>query len=373
MAAVSRMARKGLPSAQSLLGTWTIPVLIALLEGLTHFGIWHGDSIGYVNIVKLFRGTASVEEAQVVHWHGILRPVVPFLALPLSYVMSYRDALATVNLGFLVLGTSFAFLFASKFVNDRVGSISGVCFASAVPTLIFGAAVLTDGPAYATEIVALYFVLFVLEEKRDLRTSLLTGALIGIAVLTKETNFIVLIFLFLRFFLHKDRLKASNLMLILLVGTVIPLVWSQLVGYNYLGFYEQGLAYNTPGYKGVLVQPGLFVLSTVRAFRLCLPFALIGFFVVDDDRFKTLCELLISVGILLVLWPTAPELRFTFLTFPAVVPLAAFGIDEASEVLARRPWFHKLSKTSWLVLFLLAIVIYTNVATLNSYFRTPLG
>ena len=348
-------------------------MLFALLEGLTHFGIWHGDSNGYVSIVKLFRGTASVEEAQVIGWHGILRPVVPFLSLPLSYVMSYRDAIATVNLGFLVLGTSFAFLFGSKFMNNRVGFISGVCFASAVPSLIFGTAVLTDGPGYAMEIVALYFVLFVLEEKRDLRTSLLTGALIGIAVLTKETNFVILGFLFLRFFLHKDRMKASNLILISLVGIVIPLVWSQLVGYNYLEFYGQGLAYNTPGYKGLLVQPGLFALSIVRAFRLCLPFALIGFFVVDDDIFKTLCELLVSIGILLVLWPTAPELRFTFLTFSAVLPLAASGIDEASEVLAGRPWFHKLSKRSWLILFLLAIVIYTNIATLSSYFRTPLG
>ena len=353
-------------------------MLVALLEGLTHFGIWFGDSNGYVSMVKLFRGTASVEEAQVIYWHGMLRPVVPFLAVPLSYLMSYRDAIATVNLGFLLLGTFFTYLFAKKLLGSRAAFVSAVFFASAYPSLLFGTAVLTDGPGYAMEIIVLYFLLFVLEKKSDLRTSLFAGVLIGIAILTKETNLIIIpAFLLLRWLLQRDKLSVSSVFVAAVVGTMIALACSQLVGHGYLSFYGEGIAYHTPGYKGALLNPRLFALSVVYAFGLCLPFVFIGFFNVDDDRFKTFCEILFSVGILLAIWPTAPEYRFTFLTFPAALPLAALGMDQASGILARRPWFSRLSHGSWLTLLLLATVVLTNVAVLSRCFtwcfRTPLG
>ncbi len=361
-------------AARQALSTWMIPVLIALLEGLTHFGIWHGDSSGYVSITKLFRGTATLEEAQVIRWHGIVRPVVPSLAVPLSYLMSYRDAIAAVNLGFLLLGTLFTYLFTRKLLNGRAAFISAVCFASAYPSLLFGTAVLTDGPGYAMEIIVLYALLFLMEKKSGLRTSLFVGVLIGIAALTKETNLIaVVIFLFLRSFLHRDRLNTSSALLAAVVGIAIPLAWSQFVGYGYLTFYGEGLVYHTPGYKGPLIHPLSFALTAVYAFGLCLPFAFTEFFDVNDDGFKIFCEILLSVGILLVVWPTAPEYRFTFLTFPAVLPLAGAGMERASEVLAKRPWLNRLSKSSWLGLLLLATVVLTNVVTLGLYFRTPLG
>jgi len=355
----------------SMLGSWKIPILFALLESLTHFGTWHGDSIGYVNIVKLFRGTASIEEAQAVHWHGILRPVVPFLALPLSYLMNYRDAIATVNLGFFLLGTLFTYLFTRKLLSSDAAFISAISFASAVPSLVFGTAILTDGPGYAMQIILLYFLLFVLEERRDLRTSILAGILIGIGVLTKETSFAIVAFLLLRFFLHRDRLTIANVLVVTALGIAIPLAWAQLVGYSYLGFYGEGLTYHAPGYKGPLVHPRLFVFSAVYAFYLCLPFAFTAFFTIDDDRFKTICEILLSVGILLALWPTAPEGRLTFLFFPAVLPLAALGISQASQILGRRPWFKVISQRSWLILILLVALTYTNAITFKLYFRTP--
>jgi hypothetical protein len=98
-----------------------------------------------------------------------------------------------------------------------------------------------------------------------------------------------------------------------------------------------------------------------------------GFFRVEDDRFKTLCQILLSVGVLLALWPTAPEYRFTFLAFPAVLPLAASGMDQASDVLARRSWFNRLGKMSWLILFLFVTVVVPNVVAFGGYFRTPFG
>jgi len=359
----------------NVFGSWKIPLAFALLEGLTHFGGWRGDSGAYVSIVKLLRGTADVGEGR---WHGLLRPVVPFLAVPLSYFVSYRDAIATVNLGFFLLGTLFTFLFTKKLWNKDLAFISAISFASATPNLIFGTAILTDGPAYAMQIILLYFLIFVLEKKVDIKTSLLAGILIGVGVLTKETSFTVLIFLFLRFLLHRDRLRITNVMIVTFVGLAIPLAWTQLIDYSYLGFYGEGLAYlgTQPGlayvgYKGLIAHPKVFVLSVIYAFYLCLPFALMAFFSVKDEEFKTICEILLSVGILLVVWPTGPEGRLTFLTFPGILPLAAFGIGQASQTLARRPWLRRISQRWWLMLILLAIVIHTNVITFKLYFRTP--
>jgi len=352
-------------------GTWKVPVLFALLEGLTHFGTWHGDSSGYVNIVKLIRGIANAEEAKVFQWHGMLRPVVPFLALPFSYLVDYRDAIAIVNLGFFLLGTLFTYLLTSKLLGNDAAFISAVSFASAVPSLAFGTAVLTDGPGYAVQAILLYFLLHVLEEKRDTCTSVLAGTLIGIGILIKETTFTILIFLVFRFFLHRRRLRIPHIVLIAIIGIGIPMVWAQLVGQSYLGFYGEGLAYRSLGYKGPLAHPKLFALSAVYAFYLCLPFAFMAFFTINDDAFKTICEILVSAGVLLVLWPTSPEGRFTFLTFPAVLPLAAHGMCQASQILCRRPWLKLISAKSWLTLLLTATVFYTNIVTFTLYFRTP--
>ncbi len=357
---------------RNVLCSWGIPVLFALFEGVTHFGIWHCDSSGYISIVKLFRGTASAEEANVIRWHGILRPIVPSLALPLSYVMSYRDAVAFVNLGFFLLGTFFTYLFAKRLFGEKAGFASAMCFASAAPNLAFGVAVLTDGAAYGVEILVLYYLLFVFEEKKNLRTSLSAGILIALAILTKETNIVILLFLGLRFLLHRDRLNVSKVFIAGIIGVAIPLAWSMIVGYNYLSFYGAGLDYHSPGYKGALLHPTLFLVSIAYAFFLCIPFAFTALFTVDDDKFKIFCEILISVGALLVLWPTYPESRFTFLTFPAVLPLAASGAIEASQILGRRPWFRLLSKRSWLMLIIVAIVAYTNLISFRLYFRTPL-
>jgi 4-amino-4-deoxy-L-arabinose transferase-like glycosyltransferase len=354
-----------------LFGSWKLPVLFALFEGVTHFGVWHQDSIGYVSILKFFRGAASIEEAQFVHWHGILRPVVPFLALPLSFVMSYSDAIATVNLGFFVVGTLFTYLFTKKLLGNEVAFVSAISYASAAPNLKFGTAILTDGPGYAMLIVLLYFVLFVLEKRKDLETSVLGGILIGIGVLTKETSLAILIFLLVRFLVQKDRPTVAKMVIILVVSVAIPLVWSQVVGYSYLGFYGEGLAYKTPGYKGPLVNPLQFTVSAGLAFYLCLPFAFLAFFTIDDERFKTLCEVLLAVGAILMLWPTGPEDRLTFLAFPVVLPLAALGMSQASQILAGRPWFKLLRRELWLAVIIVATVAATNIATFGLWFRIP--
>ena len=357
---------------QSQFVAWMVPLLLSLIEGLTHFGVLHGDSSGYLSMVKFFRGTASPVEAQVVHWHGMLRPVVPLLALPLSFVVGYRDAIGIVNLGFALLGTAFTFLFARRLVGStEAGFVSAVLFASAVPMLAYGTAILTDGPGYAMVIVSLYCLLFVLEQKPNLQTAILSGIVVGIGLLTKETVAIILVFLAIRYLLHRGKMRLGHVAIVFAISLGLALIWSYMVGFNYLMVYQGGLAFQGPGYKGALIVPRAFAISFVHAFYLALPFAFLAFFTIDNDRFKTIVELALSALTLLVLWPTSPEGRLTFLTFPAILPLAALGIGQSAENLSGRPLLRVLNRRGWIILILIAAIIYTNYFTRRLYFRLP--
>ena len=324
--------------------------------------------MAYIEIVRFLRGSGNSE---ILQWHGILRPVVPLFAYPLSFLMSYGNSIAFVNLGFIVLGTVMTYFLGSRLFDREVGCIAAVSFACAIPVLAYGVAVLTDGAGYAMLVTVIYVALFRLPEKRDLRMALLLGLLFGAAVLTKETNFIGLVFLWFRYLINRKGFTVANVIVVTVVCLLVSLSWSHLVNHSYLGYYGEGLRYQTqtPGYKGPLLNVKGFSLSAEYAYALLLPFAFLGFFIVDRDAFRKLMEILISTGALVVLWPTPPESRLTFLTFPAVIPLAAFAISHASSILGERPAFGKLDRRYWLVLILLAIILFDNFYTRKLYFR----
>jgi len=348
---------------------WKIPVILALVEALTHFGVIQGDSSGYIAMVKLFRGTATLQEMQVVGWHGILRPIAPLFAVPFSFVVSYGSAIAIVDTAFLLLGTYMMYQLGSRLFGSEEGFVSAVVFASALPVLAYGAAVLTDGPGYAMLVTLVFVVLFVLPERQDVRTAILAGALIGLGILTKETNFIVILFLWILYLTDRSKLKLSNVLILTCVTLLISFGWAQYIGYSHFRMYQEGgIQYGTPGYKGPLLHPRLFLQSLEYAFSpILLAFAFIGFFYVEDSKFKPILEILFSTGMLILLWPTLPEHRLTFLSFPAIIPLAAFAISCASTILGGRPFFRTITRNRlvWLALLLIGIVAYSNLIGLR--------
>ena len=335
----------------------------ALIECITHFGSVQGDSSGYVDMVKLFRGTATPQEALIAGWHGMLRPVIPLLAVPVSFVAGYPTAIAAVNTVFVVIGTLFMYKFGTKLLTPEIGFISAIAFASATPVLTYGAAVLTDGPGYVMLIVLFYLIVFLLPEKNSLEFACLIGLLLAVGILTKETTVILLIFTPLFYLANRARLKLQNVIVILLLGLAIPLGWAQAIGQSYFGYYSVGVAYAGSGYEGPLLHARLFMLSAIVAFAILLPFAFMAFFTLKDKSiFETICLVLLSAGLIVLGWPTLPESRLTFYTFPAVIPLAALGVTQACEVLADRPFFRFLTKKQWLILVLLLIIISTNAS-----------
>lgn len=350
---------------------WKIPTILAFAEGATHFASFQGDSTSYVNLVKTFRGTATPTERSVMSTYFVLRPVVSALAVPLSYLMSYANAIAAVNLGFLLLGTYVVYRFVNKLMMRRDAALAAsVCYASAFANLVFGVAVLADGAGFAMLIVTLYAILFLL---RDIRSSLLVGLILGSSILTKETDLIAVVFLFVHYLRVRGNTPFMPFVVVAAVGLGLAFSWSTVVGFSYLRLYLLQFAYATPGYKGTLVMPKLAASQIWNAFNFTLPFAFMALFLVSDDQFKSAIECTLPSLVLFLASPTYIQSRFTFLAFPGILLLAAFGIVEAADVLARRPWFGKLSKEHWLLFLLFMLVLYTNVITFRNYFGTPIA
>jgi hypothetical protein len=230
--------------------------------------------------------------------------------------------------------------------------------------MAYGFAVLTDGAGYAMLITALYAILFGVPAGSDFnRRSILIGLLIGVSILTKETCFIALIFLWARYILDRKVLSLRNVLIITVVALAISVGYSQIVGHSYLRFYQEGLQYGggPSVYKGPLLHPTTFLISNEYAYYILLPFAFLGFFTVGKDQFRALVQVLFSTGLLVLLWPTPPESRLSFLTFPAVIPLAAFAISQAADVLAARPYFSLLNRRRWVLLIVIVLIVLNNV------------
>jgi hypothetical protein len=64
---------------------------------------------------------------------------------------------------------------------------------------------------------------------------------------------------------------------------------------------------NATGYSGSLRDRREFLVSLEYAFGMILPFAVVGFFYVDDDNFKKLLELLVATAGIVLLCQLHPR------------------------------------------------------------------
>jgi len=343
--------------------------LLAFLEGITHFASFQGDSPGYVDLVETFRGTASPPEQSIRSTLFILRPIVPAAAVPFSFFVSDTNAVAAVNVCFLLLGTYVLYHFVNRLMMKKEAAFAAsICYACAFANLVFGVAVLADGAGFAMLIVSLYAILYLLH---DTRSSVLVGLIVGASILTKETNLIAVLFLFFHYLRVRRESKFAPFAIVAVISLGLAFSWSFVVGFSYAKLYLYQFKYSTPGYKGALVMPKLAASQLWNAFNFTLPFAFMALFLVNDDQFKTVIECILAALVLLVASPTYIQSRFVFLAYPGILALAGFGITEAASILAKRPWFGRLSRQGWFILILFVIVLYTNVVTFHNYFGTP--
>jgi hypothetical protein len=340
---------------------------LALIEGLTHFGAWMGDSNGYITIVHFFLGTATkLEWLQTGHWHGYLRPLIPAFASPLAMFINGALAISIVNLVFLVFGTLFTYQLTQHFTgNSFYGLLGGILYASAAPNLIWGVAVLTDGPGYAMVAFGFYWIL--VRHKTTIGNSIVTGLLLAFSLLIKETTIILVFFLGIQIALDRSKQNWRSIMSFMLVSVIalgLASAWGILVvGKTYLTFYNEGIVYSGGQYAGALAHPQTFLRSILGAFYLTLIFAILGFTALTESQTKDCLRIIIASSILLIAWSTSPQARFSFLLFPAIIPMAAVGIRRFAAQLWQTSWFRFLTIQGWMWAFTIIIVLYSNFAT----------
>jgi len=295
--------------------------------------------------------------------------------------MKPRVAFGTVNLVFWCASAILMFYFAKFLTKDiRAAAISTVFMTSAIPLLILGAAVYTDMAGYFFILLGAYLVLKWDLPRANLKRIVLASLLVEIGMLSRETVAIVLLFALLWCLFTRGSLRRIILFAAIILG--ISALWSALVGINYVNWITLSTSVSPYPNQSLLSDARELIRSVLYAFGE-YPEVLILFFlgllrIRDLRELKAYLSLLIPTVLLILVWPV-PGTRYSFLLFPAVLPLAGLGVEEAYTIivnssLASTIWpSFKTTNRSLLAFQLIVIVIYvitTNLATI-SYVSFP--
>jgi len=346
-------------------------VVFTLGEALTHYGQVYPDSPGYITTAHFFQGKASVDAAGF----RLLRPVVPFLASILNYFVDIRTAFALINLVFWCSAAVLMFYFTKLLTkNVHASLLSAAAFTSAIPILLFGDAVLTDMAGYFFILLGAYLAVRWDLPRASLRRVCFLGLIMAVGMLSRESVATVLIFGSAWILASKGSVKRIVLLLAVPVG--MSILWSYVIGVSYVAWYNQGgLAFAATHQQLTLTGKLFRLLGSIQyAFGRIPGVLILAFLGLLKTTRKRDLALHISfwVGALAVIlaWPVI-DIRFTFILFPSILPLAGMGllaayriIFESSMVQMIWPSFRDSGKHqfSFLMFVVLAYVLVTNAA-----------
>jgi hypothetical protein len=318
-------------------------LIFTLAEALTHYGQVYPDSLGYFSAAHFFQGHASAGASNF----RLLRPVIPFLASLINYFVDIRTSFAMVNLVFWCASAILMFYFTKLLTKNLYSSLfSSALFTSAVPMLLFADAALTDMGGYFFILLGTFLVIKWNIPHASLRRVCLTGLVLGIGVLTRESVASVLIFAIVWTILSKG--SVSRIATLCLIPLAMSLAWSQALGVSYVTWYVQGGLVFAGAHQALgpmrraLRTLGSIVYSFGR-YPVALAFAAFGFLRIRDrDYFKIHISVLIGALAIILAWPVI-DTRFSFILFPSVLPLAGAGLEDAYRTIFNS----KLIQTNW--------------------------
>jgi hypothetical protein len=347
-------------------------VALTLAEGLTHFGQAYVDSPGYMQVTQFIRGRAVITEG--VRFR-LLRPIVPFLAAVLSAIMQPRLAFAFVNLVLWCASAILMFYFTKLFTKNKYAAFaSSVFFTASIPLIIFGAAVYTDMAGYFFILLGSYLILRWDIPRANFERTCVASVVTGLGIISRESVACVMIFMLVWGIVS----RGSVLRIVLYEGiiAVFALIWSTLVGVSYTAWYLHGgvnmSSYAVLGLGGGII--GLFrsLLYAFGEIPIVLTLVLLGVLqTYEIPKLKKFGSLMLSELAVIVAWPVIGT-RFTFILFPALLPLAGIGIDGAYTIIFGSPivasmWPSLAKSPKTRVVFvgviLAAYVVITNVVT----------
>lgn len=312
----------------------------------------YGDSPDYVRLIHWFLGEGSVFEVE-----RMLRPLGPFLALPLEFLGDAAGLIAQ-NILFYFLSAVLVFKIVDLiFQNKKQALFAVLFFVTATPVIESGLAYLTDMGAWFFYLLSIFLTLLYLKNK-DEKLVLLNGFLSGIGVLMKENGGLGVFFFGLMILFSRDFGIKEKIFKILKFGFVFAVPVIALQVFAYRSFHYTSLDWylrNPSGSPG----EGLFLVSLRYLGQL---FRILGivwlpllFGVWRELREKNWLRsriylALVPASFSFLLWSVSGSARSVFVFAPLGVLLASRGFILWFTALGRR------GRIVLVVLFLAAVL-----------------
>jgi hypothetical protein len=289
------------------------------------------DGPGYVTVTDFFRG-----EDVVLDRSRVSRPLVPLLALPLSYVVPTELSYIVVNAAlFLLLVGAFFGLAEHLLGTAQHGFYATVLLIFSFPVYYRGINVTVDLASWLIFVVTAR-VLVELERRGAVRLSTFTvlSALCGLATLVTELVFSSFL-LVLSFYLIRRRRQCRPLRLVADLGTmaaaagaVVLLLQATIYLVFDYGFFEQ-LQRQVVWFSENPLNLGLagFVRVLVGAFLVSLLLVPVGLLDLRQSmQDRELAAAMLVAALLTLLAVYTHSIRFVFVLFPVVFPIAVLGV-----------------------------------------------
>ncbi len=308
------------------------------------------DSRGYLQVVEVLQGNIDIASVTSNSDKSrFLRPLGSLVALPFSYIFGARNGFIMGNSIFYLLSVGFIFLIVKKLYSDKIALYASLLYASSPVVTTFGLAIMQDMGIWFFYLGSIFLTLWFfkedpLPERRNKSIHLFfIGIFIGLGLLMKESVIAGYIFLCLIAFFSKYAFKYSlsqkfGIVGVVFVGILIPVIINSIVVYKYFNFSYFTWTSNLPRAELYVAAYNL-VKSFIMAFNLFVPFFIIGLYKEwkrrTDGYFDIFVMIIISSSMIILGWPYFST-RFIFLMFPAIIPLAAYGISELPQFVPQR-------------------------------------
>jgi hypothetical protein len=248
-----------------------------------------------------------------------------------------RTAFAIVNLVLWCAATLLMFFFVEKITQKSyVSLLAAGFFTVAYPLLVYGDAVLTDMAGFFFVLLGVHMIVN-WDILRSTYTKVTVSAgIMAIGILSRETVACVFIVALLWALISKSSL--TKLVLFLAIPFAALFAWAALEGLSVWGFALVQVTYAATNQPLSESQRILMWLYTLRvAFRPdLLVLAAVGLLTsVRQRTWVKYLAILAAISVFLLAVPGPVDYRFTFLLFPAILPLAAIGTLQLSAFISQ--------------------------------------
>jgi hypothetical protein len=265
------------------------------------------DSLDYYNLTGYWRSIILGEDVSEVNFIPgfdpgesrisivrLFRPVVPILALPLSFITSVETSFFITNTLLIIVSSLIVFVSAERIGRSRLECYStAVLFTSSYFVLSWGISILVEAGSWFFTALSIFIGIriWINHIEMTLPKSVVYGFVLGFGVLTKEFNiagilFVVIVLVMIQ---RRERTKSFISTIAFFLASLVPPLMVQLgtwlsFGYTYYDYFLVQIVYQSDVSLGGIESITNYVWSYYLAFGLMIPFSIIGYTIQKESE-----------------------------------------------------------------------------------------